>query len=249
MSSHSRGTSILSIGTCLEPELLGPYSHPLSPDSDALSGDTFMTSHETHNINAAWYPKRTRQASIRSESIRRNKPHHSMRRSSSSSGTKPFNARNLIFDEWITSTAHPALAAHSLIPTEIVDDDKAIRDMLTEAMNEESFVSMKRVEEQADVVRPLTPMVPIDIPVKNAELETRPRSSSSLSVRKWAGMFVGKGEVGRRHTATANPRQKLTHKRSFSAPNTELTHKSVVDDSNIDKGRVSLNVYLIYFRS
>jgi hypothetical protein len=113
----------------------------------------------------------------------------------------------LIFDEWITSSAHPALAAHELIPQSLVDDDKAVQDMLAEAMEDSvGSVPVKGVVKEVGAV---------DVPVQT---ETRPRSSSSLSVRSWAGIFVGRGEA-RRNTPSPFPlRPKLVQKRSFSAP-------------------------------
>lgn len=246
MSAHSRSTSVLSIGTYLEPQPVDPYSHPLSPDLNDPSLKTFFTNPNTETHLDSWNPKR-RPASIRSELPIRHHgtkiKHHPMRRSNSSSASKPpyLNHRNLIFDEWITSTAHPVLAAHSLIPTEIVDDDKAVRDMLAEAMSDETFVSVSMKGGEEDVVRPLRPMSAIDIPVKNADVETRPRSSSSLSLRKWAGIFVGKGESGRRPALSSTARPKLTQKRSFSAPDTASTHESVSEDATLDKGNCSSN--------
>jgi hypothetical protein len=142
----------------------------------------------------------------------RKKPTH-MRRSSSTSAPRAPNERNLIFDEWITSTAHPALAAFSLIPAAIVDDDKAVQDMLAEAMGEDTFgeVPANEVEE---LVTSVEVMEVMDTPAP--QVETRPRSSSSLSMRSWAGIFVGRGESRR---ATPQPtRPKLSQKRSFSAP-------------------------------
>jgi hypothetical protein len=257
MRSHSRSTSVLSLGTLLEPQPVDLYSHPLSPDPDNpdnQSGETFITTptHETHphhnlhQIDPSWHAKR-RPASIRSESPIYHHHHHhdngstsstKMRRSNSSaSGTKPvLNSRNLIFDEWITSTAHPVLAAHSLIPTEIVDDDKAVQNMLAEAMSEETFVSVPEKPEET-IVRPLSPMSAIGIPVKIVGAETtRPRSSSSLSMRKWAGIFVGKGDPGKRQTTATAARPKLTQKRSFSAPDTISTQENAVEDTNPNKG-------------
>ena len=211
-------------GTC---QPVDTFLHPLSPDQDVSNIETFITSPITETYLDSYHPRR-KAASIRSSSP---KPKHRaplMRRSTSSSGSKPLNDRNLIFDEWITSTAHPVLAAHSLIPRELVDDDKAVQDMLAEAMNEQHFTSvpcLKQKEEEYDEDRPSTPMSAIDIPLKKIEIETRPRSSSSLSLRKW-GIFVGRGESGKRPmtSSTAVPaRPKLTQKRSFSAPETTST--------------------------
>ena len=177
-----------------------------------------------------------------------------MRRSTSSTGSKPpLNERNLIFDEWITSTAHPVLAAHSLIPKELVDDEKAVEDMLAEAMSEETFNSAlvkqqqqqqeEEEEEEEDggnVDRPSTPMSAIDIPLKRVEGETRPRSSSSLSLRKW-GIFIGRGESARRPLSPATaapPGPNLTHKRSFSAPDVASTNAA--EESDALKGMPTL---------
>src|SRR5277367_2745349 len=213
MSNHSSQPSMSSsLATCLDPQPVPPSSHPLSPDPDDSSPPTLHTSPPIPHHLESWKPTKCRPASIRSvqhEPSSTAKKTHSpthMRRSTSSQGTtKPPNERNLIFDEWITSTAHPHLAAHSLIPSELVDDDKAVQDMLAEAMNDEHFLSMpgtgdeeeEEVEEVVEVIveeRPTTPMSAVDIPAKTVEVTTRPRSSSSLSLRKWAGMFVGRGE-------------------------------------------------------
>ena len=156
--------------------------------------------------------------------------------SSSTQGKKAHrNERNLIFDEWITSTAHPNLAAHSLIPTELIDDEKAIQDMLTEAMNEESFQSPPQTpvfphpqlaeSRMLRIERSSTPMSAVDIPVlKQPLIETRPRSSSTLSLRKWAGMIVGRGgdATEKRPVSLIGPTASTggvkTAKRSFSDP-------------------------------
>jgi hypothetical protein len=242
--------------TCLDPQPVPPSSHPLSPDLDDPSSaapstttttTTIHTSPHLHHLES-WNPKR-RPASIRSVQHdppipRRTHAPAQMRRSTSSQGTRLPNERNLIFDEWITSTAHPHLAAFSLIPSELVDDDKAVQDMLAEAMNEEHFGSMPRdaggedvaeeeglMEEEEEEERPSTPMSVIDIPaMKKVEVETRPRSSSSLSLRKWAGIFVGRGErPPRLNTAShsQSPQPPLTTKRSFSVPDTATSTNSI----------------------
>lgn len=236
-----------SLATCLDPQPVPPSSHPLSPDPDDSSPPTLTTSPHLHHLEF-WQSKR-RPASIRS--VQQDPPSHAkkthpsthMRRSTSSqgAGAKLPNDRNLIFDEWITSTAHPQLAAHSLIPNELVDDEKAVQDMLAEAMSEEHFVSVPgkgeaetevEVEERVLVTeRPVTPMSAIDIPAaKKVEVTTRPRSSSSLSLRKWAGIFVGRGDRMARPSAGAQSesptRPPLTTKRSFSAPDTASSANS-----------------------
>src|SRR5271170_397855 len=158
MSNYSSQPSLSpSLVTCLDPQPVPPSSHPLS---DSSSPSIVHTIPYLHHLES-WQPTKRRPASIRSvqqEPSSTPKKTHSpthMRRSTSSQGTtKPPNDRNLIFDEWITSTAHPHLSAHSLIPSELVDDDKAVQDMLAEAMNEEHFLAVpaKGEEEQEEEV-------------------------------------------------------------------------------------------------
>jgi hypothetical protein len=227
MSDHSRrpsiSSSILSTGTCLDPQPVPADAHPLSPDPDDATARVSSTISEMtaplEQSIGEWQHRR-KAPSIRSSystsrdlaAAARKKPTH-MRRSSSTSAPRAPNERNLIFDEWITSTAHPALAAFSLIPTGIVDDDKAVQDMLAEAMGEDTFVEVPANEEE-EVVTSVEVVEVVDTPVPL--VETRPRSSSTLSMRNWAGIFVGRGESRR---VTAQPtRPKLSQKRSFSAP-------------------------------
>lgn len=165
-----------------------------------------------------------------------------MKQSTSSSGVKLPNDRNLIFDEWVTSKAHPVLAAHSLLPSEIVDDDKAVQDMLAEAMNDVTFSSAPVTQEEEVFDRPDTPMSVVDIPAIKVDVTTRPRSSSSLSLRRWAGMFVGWGESGRRPASPSSPTSplpKLNRKRSFSEPDAaSLPQQEAIEDEDTDKGRL-----------
>ena len=217
-----------SLTTCLDPQPVPPSAHPLSPDPDESSPSTLHTSPQLPHLES-WQPK-CRPASIRSVQhdpphVKKTHPSAQMRRSTSSQGTRLPNDRNLIFDEWITSTAHPHLAAHSLIPSELVDDEKAVQDMLAEAMNEQHFASApgKAEEEVLIAERPTTPMSAADILATKIEVTTRPRSSSSLSLRKWAGILVGRGDrAGRPMTGpqSQSPGPQLSGKRSFSAPDT-----------------------------
>ena len=156
----------------------------------------------------------------------------------SNSASKAPNERNLIFDEWITSRAHPTLTAHSLIPSNIVDDDKAVQDMLAEAMNEEHFSNIPSLFED---VRSPTPASGIEVPVTRAvEVTTRPRSSSSLSMRKWAGIFVGRGEPVRRPGSSASSKPsctQTTQQRSSSAPDTDASvGNQNLSTASVDKG-------------
>jgi len=255
----------LLVNRVLGPHPVHPNSHPLSLDPrnpGETSGETFLSQPPSTTEDRFAHPEPHHRGTIPSSSCLKRQPatirsFHpdkppsssrtscsgtttKMSRSSSSSsstqGKKASrNERNLIFDEWITSTAHPNLAAHSLIPAELIDDEKAIRDMLTEAMNEESFQSPPQtpvlphpqpVESRTlGIERSSTPMSAIDIPVlKQPLIETRPRSSSSLSLRKWAGMIVGRGAEAteRRPVSLIGPTASTwgvkATKRSFSDP-------------------------------
>jgi hypothetical protein len=131
----SKSSSIHSnvSNTCTDSSTNHQSCHPLSTESDHLI-TTVELSMTTHVDST-----RRKPASIRS--IQRDVPmpgHRktqssvtpSMFRTNSNGGHKTPNERNLIFDEWVTSKAHPALAAHSLIPSDIVDDDRAVQNML-----------------------------------------------------------------------------------------------------------------------
>jgi Rab-GTPase-TBC domain len=120
-----------------------------------------------------------------------------------SAGVKMPNPRNLIFDEWVTSKAHPVLAAHSLIPEEIVDDERAVRDMLAEAMND----TFTRADQENDAS--------VETQVEGKTSEARPRSESSLSMRRWAGMIVG---------TRKGPKRSCSNLENTSAESAELTN-------------------------
>jgi hypothetical protein len=181
--------------------------HPLSSES----GHPIEILTRTIQVD---YPRR-RPESIRSIPTNGAMSRHRKTQSSITPSSRTSNERNLIFDDWVTSTAHPTLAAHSLIPENIVDDDRAVQNMLAEAMSEEHFGSVLQD------IRPSTPASAIDVPVGSAEVSTRPRSSSGLSMRKWAGIFVGRGDSARRPESASGQkaRQQPTQQRSSSAPN------------------------------
>jgi len=220
-----------------------PNSHPLSPDPGDPSFETFITNSNIDTYAGYHRPRRTPPSIKSSDSvpydpsdIRAKSPPPTMMTSNSSTR----NPRNRIFDEYITSTAHPSLQAHSLIPPEIVDDEKAVRDMLAEAMNEAAFISgpTPQIDEEETTPRPDTPMSAIDIPVRTSDVQgkTRPRSASSLSLRRWAGMIVGRGESGRR-SAAAPMRPKLTHTRSSSDAITDsLPVETAAEETNVAVG-------------
>jgi hypothetical protein len=241
MSDLSRcgsiSSSVLSMPSCQDPQPVNDLAHPLSPDLDDPSIEVSIMSLTLESSATGLYPRR-KTASIRSAQPSLNASGHRktqsstsvpMRRSSSSSAAKAPNDRNLIFDEWITSTAHPHLAAHSLIPTELVNDDKAVQDMLAQAMDD-ALDSLPAKEEEQEKGRPPSPAATIDIPIKNVEVTTRPRSSSSLSLRKWAGMIVGRGETRRPASSSTSvpPRPCIAQQQSFSAPDSPSTEEPTV---------------------
>lgn len=245
MSDLSRcgsiSSSVLSIHSCQDTQPFNDLAHPLSPDLDDPSIEVSITSSTLESSATGLYPRR-KPASIRSAQHKMKVSGHRktqssasspMRRLSSSSAAKAPNDRNLIFDEWITSTAHPHLAAHSLIPTELVNDDKAVQDMLAQAMEDalDNVPTKEEEEQEKEEDRPLSPAASIDIPIKNVEVTTRPRSSSTLSLRKWAGMIVGRGETRRPASSSTSvpPRPRITQQRSFSAPESPATEESTVN--------------------
>jgi hypothetical protein len=219
-----------------------PNSHPLSPDSGDPSFESFIANSNIDTY-AGYHRPRRRPPSIKSSDslpydppdIRTQNPPPAMITSNPSTR----NPRNRIFDEYITSTAHPTLQAHSLIPPEIVDDEKAVRDMLAEAMNEAAFIPgpPTQVEEEETTPRPATPMSAVDIPVRKTDVEnkTRPRSASNLSLRRWAGVIVGRGDPGKRSAASTRP--KLTHLRSSSDIVTDTSSvKTAVEETSVAIG-------------
>ena len=195
--------------------------HPLSTSSEIDHPVEIFT-----RVIQGEYPPRRRPPSIRSIPTNGMMSRHRKTQSSFTPSSRTSNDRNLIFDDWITSTAHPMLAVHSLIPPNIVDDERAVQNMLAEAMNEEHFGSVPLHNVPHEEVRSSTPASAVDVPVRNHEVDTRPRSSSSLSMRKWAGIFVGKGDSARRPGSSSGNKTRLsqqTQQRSSSAPDQAAT--------------------------
>ena len=197
-----------------------PNAHPLSPAPDDPSFESFITNSNIETYIGYHHPRR-RPPSIKSFSSVLYDPPDIPTKSPPIMRASNTSTRNRIFNEYITSTAHPALQAHSLIPPEIVDDEKAVRDMLAEAMNDAPFISGSptKIDEEETTPRPATPMSAIDIPIRPIQVDdkTRPRSASNLSLRRWAGMIVGRGESGKR-SATAPTNSKPNPIRSSSDP-------------------------------
>lgn len=229
----SRSSSLVSAPAGHDIQAVDPFSHPLSSDADDSRVHVLVTHPSLENTDSTCLG-RQKAASIRS--FKRDAPISTHRKTKSSvgmertgsSGPTPPNGRNLIFDEWITSTAHPALAAHELIPPELIDDEKAIQDMMAEAMTEETFCFVPSTEEivapvveEAKTTEVSLSVSAVEMPTKDMEIPSRPRSTSSLSLRKWAEMIVGRGETARR-PATSSSTSPLFSKaapaRSFSAP-------------------------------
>jgi Rab-GTPase-TBC domain len=246
----SRSSSLVSVPAGHDVQPVDRFSHPLSSDADDSAVHVLVTQPSLENVDSTCFG-RHKAASIRSfkrdapiSTHRKTKSSVGMERTGSSSAPTPPNGRNLIFDEWITSTAHPALAAHELIPPELIDDEKAIQDMMAEAMTEETFCFVPLAEEivapvveEAKIPEVSVSVSTCEIPPKDMQIPSRPRSTSSLSLRKWAEMIVGRGETTRR-PATASSTPPISSKtgpaRSFSAPEKPRSIEEGIEVPNLN---------------